>query len=92
MILPLPTSPVVAVDIDEQGRRVAPVPGNNSPLAWTGTSIGGDKTADTCSDWSSVAQDVSGQGGDADAADNAIWTDYGSTPCDHYGHLYCLQQ
>lgn len=89
----LATSPVVAVDIDEQGKHIVPANGDPAPVAWTGTSIGGDKTAATCSDWTSVAQGATGVAGDADVADNQIWTDYRLAPCNAAsGHLYCLQQ
>jgi hypothetical protein len=56
---------------------------------WTGTSIGGDYSSSSCTDWS--ATNVQGTQGSATDT-NAHWTTRGGGACAEPAHLYCFER
>lgn len=57
---------------------------------WTGTTIAGEASELTCSDWVSETVMQSGTFGDSTTTDNT-WSDSASSSCNAERHLYCIE-
>ena len=80
----LATQPDTAIRITEQKVLL----GLNE-YAWTGTSLGGTSSGNTCNGWTSVSATEKGTYGNPDSIQ--AWTDNGLQPCDQSLHVYCLE-
>jgi hypothetical protein len=85
----LTTSPVVPIDVNENGARVTGAPGE----VWTGTELGGTKSSCDCAAWSSTDNVKCGATG-AYGSNSAAWTNEAYSMCSAgaAGHLYCIEQ
>jgi hypothetical protein len=79
--------PLVAVLLDEEGGSISP-----SSNVWTGTRVGGVKSSEHCTDWTSSDGAGHGTWGQADKADTS-WTESpsGGEPCNDNVRLLCLR-
>jgi hypothetical protein len=94
----LTTVPLASITLDEQGKRHGPFTQSGLYVAWTGTSSGGVKTGETCSDWMDSSFDGWGTygypAGFVSQAPSQQWggdSQYGN-PCDEQAGLICFEQ
>lgn len=83
----LTRAPLVSVDVNENGRRVA---GGNLGV-WTGTSIAGRATGNDCDGWT-VAANARGATAGLGSSETQQWSDSGLVDCGSDQRLYCFEQ
>lgn len=82
----LATIPLAYVDRNETGTTFS-----TTGYAWTGTTVGGVKSAGYhCQDWTSSGSDYGRYG--FVGANNAGWTNFSTDPCNRPRSIYCIEQ
>lgn len=91
-LLDIGTDLTAAIELDEFGELL---PGGldcrSGAVAWTGTTAGGQPTAQNCLDWTSTQDDIMATAGQAHAV-NGSWSAACLAPCNQAIHIYCFEQ
>ena len=59
--------------------------------AWTGTTLSGTSSANTCTDWSDNTSGAAGTSGFTNSPASGLWVAGGNSTCNTPNRLYCLE-